>query len=182
MNIASALEWMLRWVICTAFGEPVEPDVSCISARSSSPVSIGSIGSAASRSVDGQHRDALLLEHRDRDQERLGDDDGLGLDHVDDVHGVLGPDHEVGARGGLVQHGQAGTAHPQALRGRGDLDGSAGEHADRVAVADARRGQATRDAAGALVHLAPGVTDGLVRFAGDHARGLRHGHCGTSCR
>ena len=50
-NIASALEWMLRWVICTAFGDPVEPDVSCISARSSSPVSTGSIGSAASRSA-----------------------------------------------------------------------------------------------------------------------------------
>ena len=51
MNIASALEWMLRWVICTALGEPVEPDVSCISARSSSPTSTGSIGSAASRSA-----------------------------------------------------------------------------------------------------------------------------------
>src|ERR1700743_962093 len=33
---------MLRWVICTAFGDPVEPDVSCISARSSSPTSTGS--------------------------------------------------------------------------------------------------------------------------------------------
>ena len=41
---------MLRWVMMTAFGEPVEPDVSCISATSSSPVSTGSIGSAASRS------------------------------------------------------------------------------------------------------------------------------------
>lgn len=50
-NIASALEWMLRWVICTAFGEPVDPDVSCISARSSSPVSTGSIGSASSSSA-----------------------------------------------------------------------------------------------------------------------------------
>ena len=48
MNIASALEWMLRWVMTTALGEPVEPDVSCISATSSSEVSIGSIGSAAS--------------------------------------------------------------------------------------------------------------------------------------
>ena len=51
MNIASALEWMLRWVICTAFGDPVDPDVSCISARSSSPTSMGSIGSDASRSA-----------------------------------------------------------------------------------------------------------------------------------
>ncbi len=42
---------MLRCVICTALGDPVEPDVSCISARSSSPVSTGSIGSAASRSA-----------------------------------------------------------------------------------------------------------------------------------
>ena len=162
---------MLRCVICTALGDPVEPDVSCISARSSSPVSIGSIGSAASRSVDGQDLDALLLEHRDRDQERLGDDDGLGLDHVDDVHGVLGPDHQVGARGGLVQHRQAGAAHPQALRGRRDLDREAGQHADRVAVTDAGGGQAAGDAAGPLVHLAPGVPDGFVRFTGDHARG-----------
>ena len=49
-NIASALEWILRWVITTAFGEPVEPDVSCIRATSSSSVSSGSTGSAASNS------------------------------------------------------------------------------------------------------------------------------------
>ena len=42
---------MFRWVITTALGEPVEPDVNCISATSSSPVSTGSIGSAASRSA-----------------------------------------------------------------------------------------------------------------------------------
>ena len=48
MNIASALEYRLRWVITTALGDPVEPDVSCISATSSSSVSTGSIGSAAS--------------------------------------------------------------------------------------------------------------------------------------
>ena len=51
MNMASALEWMLRWVIWTAFGEPVEPDVNCISARSSSPTSMGSTGSDASSSA-----------------------------------------------------------------------------------------------------------------------------------
>ena len=105
--------------------------------------------------------------------ERLGDDDGLGLDHADDGHGVLGPDHQVGARRGLVQHGQAGAAHPQALRRRGDLDREAGQHADRVAVSDARGGQAARDAARALVDLAPGVADRFVRLTGDHAR--RHG-------
>ena len=114
--------------------------------------------------------------------ERLGDDDGLGLDHADDVHGVLGPDHQVGARRGLVQHRQAGAAHPQALRGRGDLDREAGQHADRVAVSDARGGQAARDAARALVDLAPGVADGFVRFTGDHARASRCGRCGTSSR
>ena len=48
--------------------------------------------------------------------------------------------------------------------------------------ADARRGKATGDAAGALVHLAPGVADGFVRFTGDHARTSRCGHCGTSSR
>ena len=50
-NIASALETRLRWVICTALGEPVEPDVNCMNARSSSPVSTGSTGSASSRSA-----------------------------------------------------------------------------------------------------------------------------------
>ena len=45
-NIASALDTTLRWVIWTAFGLPVEPEVSCISATSSSPVSTGSMGSA----------------------------------------------------------------------------------------------------------------------------------------
>ena len=89
---------------------------------------------------------------------------------LDDVHRVLGPDHEVGARSGLVKHRQAGAAHPQALSGRRDLDGEAGQHADGVAVADTRGGEATRDPAGALVHLTPGVTDGFVRFTGDHAR------------
>ena len=73
---------MLRCVICTALGDPVDPEVSCISARSSSPTSIGSIGSEASRSADREHLDALLLEHRYRDHERLGNDDGLGLDHA----------------------------------------------------------------------------------------------------
>ena len=120
---------------------------------------------------DGEDLDALFLEHRDGDQERLGDDDGLRLDHADDGHGVLGPDHEVGARGGLVQHRQAGAAHPQALRGRGDLHREAGQHADGVAETDARGGQAARDAAGALVYLTPGVADRFVRFTGDHARG-----------
>ncbi len=100
----------------------------------------------------------------------------------DDGHGVLGPHGQVGARRGLVQHGQAGAAHPEALRRRRDLHGNAGQHADRVAVSDARGGQAAGDAAGALVDLAPGVPDGLVRFTGDHARRARCGRCGTSSR
>ncbi len=78
--------------------------------------------------------------------------------------------HQVGARGGLVQHRQARAAHPQALGGRGDLHREAGQHADGVAGADTGGGQAAGDAAGALVDLAPGVPDGLVRFTGDHAR------------
>ena len=69
-----------------------------------------------------------------------------------------------------MQHGQAGAAHPQALGGRRDLHREAGEHADGVAATDTRGGESTRDLAGALVHLAPGVTDGFVRFTGHHAR------------
>ena len=41
---------MLRWLITTALGDPVEPDVNCISATSSSPVCTGSIGCAPSNS------------------------------------------------------------------------------------------------------------------------------------
>jgi hypothetical protein len=37
-------------------------------------------------------------------------------------------------------------------------------------VSDAGGGQATRDAAGTLVNLGPGVPDGFVRLAGDYAR------------
>ncbi len=69
-----------------------------------------------------------------------------------------------------MQHRQAGAAHPQALSGRGDLYGEAGEHADGVTETDAGGGQAARNATRALVHLTPGVTDGFVRFTGDHAR------------
>jgi hypothetical protein len=69
-----------------------------------------------------------------------------------------------------VQHGQAGPAHPQPLGDRGDLHRKAGEHTDRVAEADARGGQAARDATSALVDLTPGVADGFVGFTGDHAR------------
>ena len=116
-----------------------------------------------------EDRDALFLEHRNRDQERVRDHHGLGLDHADDVHGVLGPHHQVGARCRLVQHGQARPAHPQRLRGRGDLHRRTGEHADSVARVDARGSQSAGNPAGALMHFTPGMTDRLVRFARHHA-------------
>ena len=161
---------MLRWVIWTAFGDPVEPRRQ-LHQRQVVLADLDRVDRIRRQQVgDGEDLDALLLEHRDGHQEGLGDDDGLGLDHADDVHGVLGPHGQVGARGGLVQHGQAGPAHPQPLRRRGDLHREAGQHADGVAEADARGGQAAGDATGALVHLAPGVADGFVGFTGDHAR------------
>ena len=125
--------------------------------------------------LDGEDLDAALLQDRDGHQERVGDDDGLGLDHVDDVGGVLGPQLQVGAGGGLVQHGQAGPAHPQRLRRRGDLHRCTGKHTDRVAEADTGGLEATGDAPGTLVHLTPGVPDRLVRFPGDHALGADPG-------
>jgi hypothetical protein len=76
---------------------------------------------------------------------------------------------EVGARRGLVQHGQAGATHPQGLRGRRDLHREPGQHADGVTVSDARGSQSAGDAAGPLVHLEPGVPDGLVWLPGNHA-------------
>ena len=48
MNIASAFETTLRCVIRTALGDPVDPDVNCSSATSSSSVSTGSIGRLSS--------------------------------------------------------------------------------------------------------------------------------------
>ena len=49
-NIASAFETKLRCVICTALGDPVDPDVNCSSATSSSSVSTGSSGRLSSSS------------------------------------------------------------------------------------------------------------------------------------
>ena len=112
---------MLRWVIWTAFGDPVDPRRQ-LHQRQVVLADLDGVDRLRRQQVgDGEDLDALLLEHGNGHQEGLGDDDGLGLDHVDDRHGVLGPHGQVGARGGLVQHGQAGAAHPQALRGRGDL-------------------------------------------------------------
>ena len=113
----------------------------------------------------------LLLQHRDRHQEGLGNDDRLGLDHVDDGHGVLGPHHQVGARGGLVQHGQAGAAHPQTLSGRGDLYRCSGQHANRVAVAHSGGLQPSGYPTRPLMHLTPSVANGGLRLTRHHALG-----------
>jgi hypothetical protein len=100
--------------MCTAFGDPVEPDVNCINATSSSPVATGSIGSAES---------SLSI-----------------VTMVSMTVQVFGPNLQVGARGGLVQHRQAGATHPQRLGGGSDLDGEAGKHSDGVAVSDSGSG------------------------------------------
>jgi len=64
---------------------------------------------------------------------------------------------------------RAGATHPQGLRGRRDLHREPGQHADGVAVSDARGGQSAGDPARPLVHLEPGLPHGLVRLAGNHA-------------
>ena len=69
-----------------------------------------------------------------------------------------------------------------ALRGRRDLGWGTGQHRDGVTVADAGRGQATRDPTGPLVHLAPGMPDGAVRLPGDHALRTGLGVVDTSFR
>ncbi|MDA4087217.1 hypothetical protein MHAS44199_16185 [Mycolicibacterium hassiacum DSM 44199] len=48
--IACALATMLAWVISTALGEPVDPEVSCSNATSPSSVRTGSTGSLRNRS------------------------------------------------------------------------------------------------------------------------------------
>ena len=81
----------------------MEPDVSCISATSSSSVLTG-IDRPSSRSwtVTTHTRSASRGGGRKANR---SDDDRSG-DHVDDGGGLLGPALQVGARGGLVQHGQ----------------------------------------------------------------------------
>ena len=44
-----------------------------------------------------------------------------------------------------------------------------GQYADGVSMSDARGGQSAGDAAGTLMHLEPGVPDGLARLPGNHA-------------
>jgi hypothetical protein len=68
-----------------------------------------------------------------------------------------------------MQHGQTRAAHPDGLPRRGDLDWRAGQHGDRITVADAGGSQATRDPTRPLVHLTPVVPDGAVRLSGNHA-------------
>jgi hypothetical protein len=68
--------------------------------------------------------------------EGIGHDDNLRLDHVDHCDGVLRPHLQISARRRLMQHRQAGAAHPQTLRGRGDLNWGAGQHANRITVPD----------------------------------------------
>ena len=162
-NIASALATMLACEMHTALGKPVDPDVNCISARSSSCGVHGVDRVTGQQFLDGQHADSALGQHRRGGHERVGDDDDLRLDHADDVHGLLRPTLQVGARGGLMQHGQAGAAHPDALGGGGDLDRGACQHGHGVAVSDAGGGEAARDATGPFVHLFPGVPNRCVR-------------------
>ena len=170
MNIASALEWMLRWVMITAFGDPVEPDVSCISATSSSPVSTGSVGSWASSS--STVRTLTPRSCRTGMATRNGSETMTALASIMSMTLAVSLAHSSRSvrGGGLVQHGQAGPAHPQRLRRRGDLP-----PVHRQAHRPRRRGrhrrppEATGDAPGTLVHLAPGVPNRLVRFPGDHA-------------
>ena len=160
---------MLRWVICTAFGEPVDPDVNCISARSSSPTSIGSIGSAASRSPTV--KTLMPFSSSTGIATRNGSDTMTALASIMPMTFMVSSAHTTrSVRGvGWCSIGQARATHPQALRSGSDLDRESGQHADRVAETDAGRGESTGDALGPLVHLAPGVPDRFVRFAGDHA-------------
>ena len=158
-------------MIWTAFGKPVEPEVSCINARSSSSVGTGSTGSAANSCSMVSTVMPRSSSTGTATMNGFGDDDRFRVDHADHVGGVFRPEHQVGAGCRLVKHGQDGAAHPQALRRRRDLDGSARQHADSVAVTHSCGGQAACHPAGPFVHFTPGVPDREVRFAGDHALG-----------
>ncbi len=175
MNIASALEWMLRWVMRTAFGEPVDPDVSCISATSSSTVSIGSIGSAASSSSTVST--LTPCSSSTGTATRNGSETMTALASIMSMTLMVSSAHSTRSVRGVGWCSIVRLAprihRPWAV---GAIStGSAGQHADRVAEADARGGQAAGDAPGPLVHLAPGVPDRLVRLAGHHALGAGHG-------
>ena len=182
MNIASALEWMLRWVIWTAFGEPVEPDVSCISARSSSPVSTGSIGSAASRSATV--RTLMPFSSSTGIATRNGSETMTALASIMPMTFMVSSAQTTRSVRGVGWCSIVRLA-PRIHRPCAVGAISTGKPASTPTASpwsDAGGGQSACDAAGALVHLAPGVPDGLVRLAGDHARRDWCGRCGTSSR
>ncbi len=170
MNMASALEWMLRWVMTTALGDPVEPDVSCISATSSSEVSTGSTGSAASSAST-----VNTLTPRSSSTgtaTRNGSETMTALASIMSMTVAVSLAHcsRSVRGGGLVQHRQAGAAHPQRLGRRCDFHRSTGQHADRVTEADPRRQPGHRQCGGRVRAPRTRVPNRLVRFPPrDHA-------------
>src|SRR5580692_695092 len=155
VNIASALDTKFLWVIWTAFGDPVDPDVNCSSARSSSSVSTGSIGAPSNKS-------SMV-------STRMPSSDSSG------AAGMKGSEMMTALASIMLMTAVVSSAQRcRSVRGGSDLDGGAGQHGDRVTGSDAGRGQAAGDAAGALVHLTPCVPDRGVGLAGDHALGAGH--------
>ena len=148
--------------MCTALGEPVEPDVNCCSAISDLGRLHGIDRRSATKLVDRHDGDAALFEERLGRVERCTQNDGFRGDHVDHRLGVLSPDAQIRSGGRLMQHRHRRTAHPRRLAGRRDVDGLSGENADRDAAIDAGLGQAAGHAPSFLVDVAPGLTESVV--------------------
>ena len=164
---------MLRCVIWTAFGEPVEPDVSCMSARSSSPVSTGSIGSASSRSVI--LRTLMPFSSSTGIATRNGSETMTALASIMPMTFMVSSAHTARSVRGVGWCSIVRLA-PRIHSAWAVGAISTGKPASTPTASPrsyAGGGQATRDAPGALVNLAPGVADGLVGFTGDHARRRR---------
>ena len=153
-------------MICTALGEPVEPDVNCWSAISDSVVSTGSID------VPLRSSSTVTTVMPRSSRERLGrvegrtQNDGFRGDHVDHSLGVLSPDAQIRSGGRLMQHRHRRTAHPRRLAGKVAMStGLSGENADRDAAIDTDLGQAAGHAPSLLVDVAPGLTESVVRLS-----------------
>ena len=81
-HIDSMFAHRFRWVISTAFGVDVEPEVSCSSAGASSSISTSGAGPTGfvHQLVDGERPHPGAVEHLDEVGERIAQHRGLGTD------------------------------------------------------------------------------------------------------
>ena len=133
-HIDSMLAQRLRWVICTAFGVEVDPEVSCSSAGASSAISTsgaGPPGSPTSCSTVNASN-AGPVQQFDEIGERVAQHHRPGADQRQHGGGLRRVGGQVGSRGRLVQHRHRRPGQPGGLGDRRDLERLGGQHRDGV--------------------------------------------------